>query len=65
MSKIKTVRLANGRSFPTRWQASGWWVGDIHKKGKDGRETIVLTFKRGAETIRRTFAKRYVELVEG
>ena len=64
--KIKRIKLANGKSFPTTWQANGQvHVSDIHDKtNAEGVGTIVLTFARGAETIfKRAYASWYLTLL--
>lgn len=54
---IKTIRLANGRKFKTKWQANEMYVEDINSR-KSG--VIVLTFRMGAQTFKRMYASWYV-----
>lgn len=61
MARIVKVKLANGKSFATRWQLNGWHVSDIAEKS----HSVTLTLVRGAQTLRRTFANWYVTTIDG
>lgn len=59
--KIKTIRLANGRKFKTKWQYNDWHVEDIKANTNAvGEGVITLTFKKGAQTFKRIYAAWYV-----
>lgn len=58
--RVETIKLANSRKFGTRWTLDRYYVTDIHKR----ENSVTLTFKNGANSFKRTFAKWYVELLD-